>query len=120
MADGYRLSAISYRLLAQERLVLYQPETVRCGGLRPAGRCRDASRRGRADLPHVSGKVNVASEYLDRGVILTNQPMIEPGLTIALPLGGGTATIGVWAAVQPSTYTSTQYFSMAPGERVPI
>lgn len=68
---------------------------------------------------HVSGRVNVASEYLDRGVILTNQPMIEPGLTIALPVGGGTATIGVWAAVQPSTYTSTQYFSMAPGEKSP-
>ena len=43
---------------------------------------------------HVTGNLVVASGYLDRGVILTNQPVLQPDLSIALPAGGGSATIG--------------------------
>ncbi len=68
---------------------------------------------------HVTGEMVVASGYLDRGVILTNQPVLQPSLSIALPAGGGSATIGVWATVQPASYTGTEYFSMAPGEKSP-
>jgi hypothetical protein len=68
---------------------------------------------------HVTGELVVASSYLDRGVILTNQPVLQPSLSIALPAGGGSATIGLWATVQPASYTGSQYFSMAPGEKSP-
>jgi hypothetical protein len=61
----------------------------------------------------VTGQLDVASEYLDRGVILTNQPVLQPSLTIGLPVGGGSVTIGGWATVQPASYTGNQYFSMA-------
>lgn len=67
----------------------------------------------------VSGEVSVASTYVDRGVILTNQPVIQPRLSIGLPVGGGTVTIGVAATVQPASYTDPEFFSMAPGEKSP-
>jgi hypothetical protein len=34
----------------------------------------------------VTGKLDVASEYLDRGVILTNQPVLQPSLSIGVGL----------------------------------
>lgn len=68
---------------------------------------------------HVSGGVAVASAYLDRGVILTNQPVLEPTLAITLPAGGGSVAIGLAATVQPASYTDPRYFSMAPGEKSP-
>jgi hypothetical protein len=62
-----------------------------------------------------------ASAYLDRGVIRTNQPVLQPGLTIGLPggAGGGAIALGIWATVEPATYTGSEYFSMAPGGKSP-
>jgi hypothetical protein len=68
---------------------------------------------------HVTGEISVVSTYVDRGVILTNQPVIRPGLFIGLPVGGGTVTIGGAAIVQPASYTDPDFFSMAPGEKSP-
>lgn len=79
---------------------------------RPAGAWAQLSAR-------VTGEFSVINTYVDRGVILTNQPVLQPSLTIALPVGGGTATIGLWATVQPASYTDPDYFSMAPGEKSP-
>jgi hypothetical protein len=67
----------------------------------------------------LAGGLAFVSTYLDRGVIRTNQPVLQPSLSIGLPAGGGTVTIGAWAVVQPSSYTGSRYFSMAPGEKSP-
>lgn len=67
----------------------------------------------------VAGGLAFVSSYLDRGVIRTNQPVLQPSLSIGLPAGGGSVTIGAWAVLQPASYTGTQYFSMAPGEKSP-
>lgn len=68
---------------------------------------------------HVTGAVSVVSSYVDRGVILTNQPVLQPSLSIGLPVGGGTVTIGASATIQPASYTDPDFFSMAPGEKSP-
>ena len=68
---------------------------------------------------HVTGGLGFVSSYLDRGVIRTNQPVLQPSLSIGLPAGGGSVTIGAWAVLQPATYTGSEYFSMAPGEKSP-
>jgi hypothetical protein len=68
---------------------------------------------------NVRAEFGFASSYLDRGVIRTNQPVIQPGLGVSLPAGAGTATIGLWATVEPATFTGTRYFSMAPGGKSP-
>ena len=68
---------------------------------------------------HLTGEFGFASAYLDRGVIRTNQPVLQPSLAVSLPAGGGSATIGLWATVEPASYSGAQYFSMAPGEKSP-
>jgi hypothetical protein len=79
----------------------------------------------RPDLAHaqlsarIGAEFGFASGYLDRGVIRTNEPVIQPGLTIGLPAGSGGITLGLWATVQPVGYSSSEYFSMAPGEKSP-
>lgn len=67
----------------------------------------------------VAGGLTFVSSYLDRGVIRTNQPMLQPSLSIGLPAGGGSVTIGAWAVLQPATNSSPEFFSMAPGEKSP-
>lgn len=67
----------------------------------------------------VTGGLTFVSAYLDRGVIRTNQPMLQPSLSIGLPAGGGSVTIGAWAVLQPATNSSPEFFSMAPGEKSP-
>jgi hypothetical protein len=37
----------------------------------------------------------------------------------ALLACAGTVTIGLWATVEPATFTGTRYFSMAPGGKSP-
>jgi hypothetical protein len=68
---------------------------------------------------NVAGEFGFASAYLDRGVIRTNQPVIQPSLGVTLPAGAGSATIGLWATVEPASYTGDKYFSMAPGGKAP-
>jgi hypothetical protein len=68
---------------------------------------------------NVAGEFGFASAYLDRGVIRTNQPVIQPGLGVTLPAGAGSATLGLWATIEPATYTGDKYFSMAPGGKAP-
>lgn len=80
--------------------------------------CHPAALRGQISV-RLTGELAFVSSYLDRGVIRTNQPMLQPSLSIGLPAGGGSVTIGAWAVVQPATNTSPEYFSMAPGEKSP-
>jgi hypothetical protein len=67
----------------------------------------------------VGASLGFASAYLDRGVIRTNQPVLQPSLGVTLPAGGGSATIGFSATVEPATYSGARYFSMAPGGKSP-
>jgi hypothetical protein len=67
----------------------------------------------------VRGGMTFMSQYLDRGVILSSQPVLQPRLDIALPVGGGSFALGVAAIVEPVSLDSTRYFGMAPGGKTP-
>lgn len=67
----------------------------------------------------VGADLGFASAYVDRGVIRTNQPVLQPALGITLPAGGGTATLGLAAVIEPASYADSRYFSMAPGGKSP-
>ncbi len=96
----------------------------------PRGLCRTLTLAGCA-LALVSGSVRAqlvidmsfgvgfASAYVDRGVILTSEPVLQPNLTIALPLGGGSFGFGIGATVEPVSLDTSRYFSMAPGGKSP-
>lgn len=60
-----------------------------------------------------------ASAYVDRGVVLTNQPVIRPKLGIRLPAGTGLVGFDVAAVVEPANLTGAKYFSMAPDTKRP-
>lgn len=69
----------------------------------------------------VSGGVDFANGYVDRGVILSTQPIFQPHLGVALPVGasGGTIGLGLTATLEPITLDSTRYYAMAPGAKAP-
>lgn len=69
---------------------------------------------------HVDLAVDVASGYVDRGVLLTNVPVVRPALRIGIPAGTGMVRLGVGATVQPVRFTgdSTAY-PMADTAKVP-
>lgn len=69
----------------------------------------------------VSGGLDFANGYVDRGVILSTQPIFQPHLGVALPVGtgGGAIGIGVTATLEPIALDSTRYFAMAPGAKSP-
>ncbi len=61
----------------------------------------------------VDGQLGFASAYVDRGVILTNTPVLQPALRVGIPSKGGLVALGLWANVEPATYADPSYFSMA-------
>jgi hypothetical protein len=69
----------------------------------------------------VSGGIDFANGYVDRGVILSTQPIFQPHFGVALPVGtsGGAIGIGVMATLEPIALDSTRYFGMAPGAKSP-
>lgn len=64
----------------------------------------------------VHGEIGFVSQYLDRGVILSSEPVLQPRLDLALPVGGGSFGIGVLATVQPLSLDTTRYFGMTLGK----
>ncbi|HEY8105001.1 MAG TPA: hypothetical protein VIE46_02775 [Gemmatimonadales bacterium] len=64
----------------------------------------------------VHGGIGFVSQYVDRGVILSSEPVLQPRLDIGLPVGGGSFGISVLATVQPLSLDSTRYFGMTSGK----
>ncbi len=48
---------------------------------------------------NVAADFGFASGYVDRGVIRTNQPVLQPGFGVTLPAGAGAATIARGEAI---------------------
>jgi hypothetical protein len=81
-----------------------------------------AARPAQAQLViNVNGGIDFANAYVDRGVILSTQPVLQPHLAVALPLGsaGGTVGLALTATLEPVSLDSTRYFGMAPGAKSP-
>lgn len=61
----------------------------------------------------VRAELGVASAYVDRGVTLTNAPVLLPALFGGPRLGGGQVELGVRAVIEPATYADPDIFTMA-------
>jgi hypothetical protein len=52
----------------------------------------------------LSGNVTLSSAYVWRGVTNTNRPVIQPDVTLDVPLRSATLTLGAWASIEPARY----------------
>ena len=67
----------------------------------------------------VDVEARFASAYVDRGVVLTNLPVVQPSLQAAIAAGGGSVGLGVRATVQPAGSSDPRWFGMAGTAKSP-
>ncbi|HEX9563405.1 MAG TPA: TorF family putative porin [Gemmatimonadaceae bacterium] len=65
--------------------------------------------------PVLTGNVAVSSAYVWRGVTNTNRPVLQPDLSLGVPLRDATITAGVWASVEPARYDGSSDISAVYG-----
>ncbi len=63
----------------------------------------------------VGADLSLNSGYVWRGVSLTNRPVGQPNLYVALPAGNATVTLGGWANVDLGRYDGADDFSQSGG-----
>lgn len=59
------------------------------------------------------------SAYVYRGVTLTNRPVVQGDLVLAVPVAGVTFSAGVWGNVEPRRYDGPGAIGMTAGEAGP-
>lgn len=64
----------------------------------------------------VSGNVAWASAYVFRGVTNTNRAVLQPDVTLAMPVGAGIVTIGAWTSIEPTRYDGAADISAVYGQ----
>jgi hypothetical protein len=68
----------------------------------------------------LSADVGLNSQFVWRGVTSTNRFVIEPELTLAVPLRGSTLTLGAWGNVEPVRYDAARDISSLGGLPGPL
>lgn len=63
----------------------------------------------------LSGNVTLSSAYVWRGVTNTNRPVIQPDVTLDVPVRGATLTLGAWASIEPARYDGASDISAVYG-----
>jgi hypothetical protein len=63
----------------------------------------------------VGASAGAFSDYVWRGLTLTNQPVIQPSLTVGVPVSGATITVGGWANIEPVEYDDPSEISQGGG-----
>jgi Bacterial protein of unknown function (Gcw_chp) len=63
----------------------------------------------------VGADLSLYSGYVWRGVSLTNRPVGQPNLYVAVPAGNATLTVGGWANVDLGRYDGSNHFSQSGG-----
>jgi hypothetical protein len=63
----------------------------------------------------VGADLGLFSGYTWRGVSLTNRPVGQPGVYLAVPAGNASVTVGGWANVDLGRYNDTDDFSQSGG-----
>ena len=63
--------------------------------------------------------VALYSKYVWRGLSLTNKPVIQPDLWVAVPVGGAAITVGGWANIEPVKYDGANDISEGGGAAGP-
>ena len=56
-----------------------------------------------------------ATAYVWRGVTATNRPVIQPDLSLSVPVRAGTLTLGAWASIEPARYDGASDISAVYG-----
>jgi hypothetical protein len=64
----------------------------------------------------VGADLGVFSGYVWRGVSMTNRPVGQPNVYVAIPAGNASVTVGGWANVDLGRYDDTDEFSQSGGE----
>ena len=54
--------------------------------------------------PVLAGELALGSSWVWRGVTTTNRPVLQPTLTLTLPVGPAALTMGAWGNVEPARY----------------
>jgi hypothetical protein len=99
-------------MLAARRIALHLALTAAPVAAAPSF----AAAQLRADM---DVEARFASAYVDRGVILTNLPVLQPSLKAAIAAGGGRVGLGVAATLQPTGSSDPRWFGMAGTAKSP-
>lgn len=74
-----------------------------------------------AQAPTVSADLGLNSAYVWRGLTSTNRFVLEPELSLSIPLRAGTAVaFGAWANAEPTHYDGPRDISELGGARGPV
>ena len=64
----------------------------------------------------VTSDVAFNSQYQWRGISITNRPVIQPDLIVAVPMGRATLTAGAWASFEAGRYNGERHISENGGQ----